>query len=53
MPTTLKFEFTLEEANVVLNALAHRSFLEVHQLIQKINQLAAAQTNPSPQVTAE
>jgi hypothetical protein len=38
----VQLSVTTNEANVVLNALAHRPFIEVHQLITKLQGQAQA-----------
>jgi hypothetical protein len=40
---TINFTFTLDEANVILQALGKQPYMDVHQLIQKIHAQASAQ----------
>lgn len=39
----LHFEFTLEETNVIIKALGHMPFMQVYELIGKINMQANEQ----------
>ena len=53
MEQTLKFEFSTEEANTILNALAQLPFAQVAGLIDNIRQQAAPQIQPAAEQPAE
>lgn len=42
---TLTLEVTIDEANLILEALGQRPFIEVYQLVQKIQSQAEDQVN--------
>ena len=48
----LKFEFSEQDAQVILNALAARPYGEVANVIQSLQMQAAQQMNPQPVVAA-
>ncbi len=43
MDKTLQFKFSVDEANLILDALGGMPFKEVYQLIEKIQKQAASQ----------
>jgi len=53
MQKTYSFTFTEQEANVILNALAQRPYIEVAELIGKIQQQAATSDEPEVHAAAE
>jgi hypothetical protein len=53
MNEKLKFEFSVEEANTVLNALAQLPYTQVSALIDNIRTQAAPQVQPVEKVAAE
>ena len=48
----LKFEFSEQDAQIILNALAARPYGEVANVIQSFQMQAAQQMNPQPVVAA-
>lgn len=44
----LKFEFTVDEANLILNALGQGSYVQVQSIIDKMKQQAAPQLSVAP-----
>ncbi len=46
----LQFNLTLEETNLILEALGELPFAKVHQLIAKIQQQAHAQLQATPEI---
>ncbi|QMU64747.1 MAG: hypothetical protein GKR88_10910 [Flavobacteriaceae bacterium] len=49
----ITLELTVEEANVILEALGQMSFKKVYQLVNKIQQQASPQVNKNGQQTDE
>jgi hypothetical protein len=54
MPTnkpssSIKLELTIDEVNVVLEALAKQPFMEVYKIIEKIHLQAKAKVETTPQ----
>jgi hypothetical protein len=51
---TIKFEVTIEEANVILASLARQPYEAVAQLIDKLRSQGSSQVQPpTPQVDGE
>jgi hypothetical protein len=50
---TLKFEFTIDEANLVLAALSKAPYEQVAGLIAKVREQAAPQVQPPQAAQAE
>lgn len=48
----LSFSFTVDETNVILNALAQQPYIQVVHLIQRIQNEAQAQQQPQPPAVA-
>ena len=48
MPETLNIALNVQDLNVVMNALAQRPYLEVAELIGKVQRQAQEQMNPAP-----
>jgi hypothetical protein len=42
----MKFEFTLEEVNIIMSALGRMPYESVFQLVESIRKQAAPQLNP-------
>jgi Ca2+-binding EF-hand superfamily protein len=44
----IKFTLTIQEANLILEALGQMPYIQVHQLVHKLQQQAEPQFNGSP-----
>lgn len=53
MENKIKFEFTVEEANVILGSLGAQPYQQVASLIENIKQQAATQLQSQPAAAAE